>query len=120
MPTPRPRRGDGAEWFVDFEGTCHILTGSTLVTAAVSPIPARASGGPSIAKGRRKLYIRNHVTVELEGRALFVGGNDVTVDNGYPVNPNELLELNVTERVRVFGVTFTDFDPVEVRTLEIV
>lgn len=120
MQIPKAIYTDIGEWAVDFVGNCRIETRAMEITAVASAIPAVDSGGHSATKGRRKLFVRNHVPPNLAGPTLFIGGSAVTVSTGYPVYPNELLELDITARVRVFGVTFDSEDPVEVRTLEVV
>lgn len=120
MPIVKPTDAWPNEWAIDFVGTSRIVTRATVVTADVSPIPAAALGAAASTPGRRRLFICNNAGLDFVGPTLFVGGSDVTKTTGYPLNAQEVLELAVTERVRVYGVAESSLNPVDVRTLEVV
>ncbi len=81
-----------------------ITQAVTIISETAAPIPA------TLAEGRRTLLIKNKGSV-----TIFIGNEDVTTSDGFPVEPGEVQPFDVAD-VIIYGRT--EIGSTEVRSLE--
>lgn len=90
------------------------------------PIPEILRGtSPRNLRRRSLLYVKNMENDDpgfgTVGSTFYIGGPDVTPDNGWPLVPQDFIVLNVTERIQIYMVYAVDVGGVgvDVRTMEV-
>ncbi|KKK67247.1 hypothetical protein LCGC14_2955960 [marine sediment metagenome] len=82
-----------------------LVSSATTIGSTAAPIPTTA------ATGRISIGITNK-----GAETLYIGGSDVTVVNGTPIEPSEKYPMDLAEKALVYGITASG--NVDVRSLE--
>lgn len=84
-----------------------LVNGTRTVTSSATAIPATA------ANDRKALILRNNGANEV-----YLGDANVTTSSGFPLKPGEIIALDVSKEVVVYGITAATSE--NVRFMELV
>lgn len=106
---------------------CRALTQETKVATSAgspfsSPIPKNAAGKQGNLARRLRVQVRNSASTQASppNRTVYVGGPDVSVDNGYPLEPGQRLPLVASSRLQLYAIKAqSSFGTIPLNTLEL-
>jgi hypothetical protein len=97
---------------------CQMVTSKVIIDTINKPFALPLRPAPR----RHWIYIMNFVQTEVQV-TLYIGGRDVTVADGYPITNDERVILEVSDDIKVYGITNVLPEPpgeLDVRILELV
>lgn len=98
--------------FVTEAADCQIVARKTTIGTAATQFPQDAGFVPVNLPGRRIVFVKNNEA----SATIHIGGADVTTAHGFPLAAGQILLLEVTDGLQLYGIAAANSD---LRSLEL-